>query len=120
MGANTTLGVVATNAILTKTAGHQGGADGPRRLRPRAVARAHPGDGDVVFALATGTWRAEGDVASIGALAAEVMADAIVRAARQATGSRATPRLAISRGRRTPEALRAALRRCTRPPSSRP
>ena len=84
--ANTTIGVVATNAVLTKTQAtkvaqmaHDGYA--------RALSPVHtPGDGDVIFALATGAWAQEGDVAMIGALAAEVMADAIVRAARQATG----------------------------------
>ena len=83
---NTTIGVVATNAILTKTQAtkvaqmaHDGYA--------RAISPVHtPGDGDVIFALATGGWAREGDVAMVGALAAEVMADAIVRAARQATG----------------------------------
>lgn len=83
---NTTIGVVATNALLTKTQAtkvaqmaHDGYA--------RAISPVHtPGDGDVIFALATGAWAREGDVAVIGALAAEVMADAIVRAARQATG----------------------------------
>ena len=83
---NTTIGVVATNALLTKTEAtkvaqmaHDGYA--------RALSPVHtPGDGDVIFALATGTRAGEGDVAMIGALAAEVMADAIVRAARQATG----------------------------------
>jgi len=84
--ANTTLGVIGTNAVLTKTEAtkvaqmaHDGYA--------RALSPVHtPGDGDVVFALATGTAAGHGDVARIGALAAEVMADAIVRAARQATG----------------------------------
>ena len=86
VAANTTIGVVATNAILTKTQAtkvaqmaHDGYA--------RAISPVHtPGDGDVIFALATGGWAREGDVAMVGALAAEVMADAIVRGARQATG----------------------------------
>ena len=58
--ANTTIGVVATNAILTKTQAtkvaqmaHDGYA--------RALSPVHtPGDGDVIFALATGTWAARG------------------------------------------------------------
>ena len=89
---NTTLGVVATNARLTKTEAtrvsqmaHDGFA--------RALAPAHtPGDGDVIFTLATGGMAATGatrsttsEAGQVGALAAEVMADAIVRAARQAT-----------------------------------
>ncbi len=85
-GQNTTIGVVATNAALTKAQAtkvaqmaHDGFA--------RAISPAHtPMDGDTVFALATGTLAGEAEVTVIGALAAEVMADAIVRAARGATG----------------------------------
>jgi L-aminopeptidase/D-esterase-like protein len=81
---NTTLGVVATNARLTKTEAtrvsqmaHDGYA--------RALSPSHtPADGDVVFTLATGA--ASSDAGQVGELAAEVIADAIVRAARQATG----------------------------------
>jgi len=85
-GENTTIGVVATNATLTKAEAtkiaqmaHDGYA--------RAISPVHtPGDGDTVFALATGTYAADADASLVGALAAEVMADAIVRAATQATG----------------------------------
>ncbi len=85
-GQNTTLGVVATNARLTKTEAtevarmaHDGFA--------RAIAPSHtPVDGDTIFTLATGAQAGAADVGQIGALAAEVMADAIVRAATQATG----------------------------------
>ena len=85
-GQNTTLGVVATNARLTKVQvtkiaqmAHDGFA--------RAISPVHtPVDGDTIFALATGTYRAEVDLLTVGALAAEVMAEAIVRAAREATG----------------------------------
>ena len=46
-------------------------------------------DGDTIFALATGEKAGDADVTRIGALAAEVMADAILRAVRHATcGSR--------------------------------
>jgi L-aminopeptidase/D-esterase-like protein len=38
------------------------------------------GDGDTVFALATGRWEGEANLTLLGALAAEAMADAIVRA----------------------------------------
>jgi L-aminopeptidase/D-esterase-like protein len=44
------------------------------------------GDGDTVFSLATGTWSGQVNVTQIGALAADVMARAIVRAATEATG----------------------------------
>ena len=48
----------------------------------RAIAPVHtPGDGDTIFALATGTWNGEPNHGTIGSLAAEAMADAIVRAA---------------------------------------
>jgi L-aminopeptidase/D-esterase-like protein len=84
-GEDTTIGVVATNAVLTKTEAtkvaqmaHDGYA--------RAISPVHtPGDGDTVFALATGTLAGEANVSIVGALAAEAMADAIVRAATQAT-----------------------------------
>jgi L-aminopeptidase/D-esterase-like protein len=53
----------------------------------RAISPAHtPADGDTIFALATGTLPGEANVMLLGTLAAEVMADAVVRAARQATG----------------------------------
>lgn len=96
-GQNTTLGVVATNARLTKTEAtrvsqmaHDGYA--------RALSPAHtPVDGDVIFTLATGertgAANAGQDVGRIGELAAEMIADAIVRAARQATGVPGFPAL---------------------------
>jgi len=85
-GENTTIGLVATNARLTK--------DQVNRVAlmaddgfARAIAPSHTmGDGDTVFALATGRFTGEADVTVVGALAAEAMADAIVRAATQATG----------------------------------
>jgi L-aminopeptidase/D-esterase-like protein len=83
---NTTIGVVATNARLDKaqaTKMAQMAHDG----LARAISPAHtPRDGDTIFALATGQLEADADVGLIGALAAEAVADAIVRAARQATG----------------------------------
>src|SRR5260221_6618543 len=83
---DTTLGIVATNASLTKaqaTKVAQMAQDG----FARAISPAHtPADGDTIFALATGTLPGEGNVMLLGTLAAEVMADAVVRAAREATG----------------------------------
>ena len=53
----------------------------------RAIFPSHTmGDGDTVFSLATGTWSGEVDVTQIGALAADAMSRAIVRAATEATG----------------------------------
>ncbi len=83
VGQNTTIGVVATNARLTKaqaTKVAQMAQDG----LARAIYPAHTmSDGDVVFALATGEID-NSDVTRIGALAADAMADAIVRAVKAA------------------------------------
>ena len=83
---NTTIGVVATNARLTKaqaTKVAQMAHDG----LARAIYPAHtPSDGDAVFALATGALADGFDHGQVGALAAEVMADAILRAVRAARG----------------------------------
>ena len=84
-GENTTIGVVATNAVLSQVEAkkmammaHDGFA--------RAISPSHlPSDGDLIFSLATGTFEGEANLTLIGALAAEAMADAIVRAATQAT-----------------------------------
>jgi L-aminopeptidase/D-esterase-like protein len=85
-GANTTIGLVATNARLTKaqtTKIAQMAQDG----LARTIYPAHTmGDGDTVFALATGTLEGQGNVTLIGALAADVMAEAILRAVRLAEG----------------------------------
>ena len=90
---NTTLGIIATNATLTKTEAtrvaqmtHDGYA--------RAIAPVHtPVDGDTVFVLATGGRAGRADAGQIGALAADVMATAIVRAAEQATSVPDVPAL---------------------------
>jgi len=85
-GENTTIGLVATNARLTKTQAQRMALMADDGLA-RAIYPSHTvGDGDTVFALATGLWTGEADVTQIGALAAEVMARAIVRAATEATG----------------------------------
>ena len=81
---NTTIAVVATNARLTKidvTRMAMMADDG----LARAIYPAHTiGDGDTVFSLATGVWSGRADASIIGALAADVLAEAIVRAAAQA------------------------------------
>ncbi len=52
----------------------------------RAIVPSHTtGDGDAIFALATGTRSAPADVDIIGALAADAMSEAILRAVRAAT-----------------------------------
>jgi L-aminopeptidase/D-esterase-like protein len=83
---HTTIGVVATNARLTKvqaTKMAQMAHDG----LARAIVPAHTsGDGDAIFALATGSYIESTNLDLIGALAADAMADAIVRAVRAASG----------------------------------
>lgn len=83
--ANTTLGIVATNATLTKTQvnrvaqiAHNGFA--------RAIAPVHTSsDGDAIFAVATGGIAGTADADLIAWAASEAIAQAIVRAARAAT-----------------------------------
>jgi len=82
----TTLAVVATNAALTKTeltklaiVANTGAA--------RAINPYHTqSDGDQVLAVSTGVLKPEVSLTAIGAIAAEVLGDAIVRAVRTATG----------------------------------
>ncbi|MDM0011823.1 P1 family peptidase [Variovorax sp. J22P168] len=90
-GTNTTLGVIATDAVLTKvqanrlaTVAHDGLA--------RAINPVHTmSDGDTLFALATGRVALEGDapgMSALGAMAAEVVAVATLRAVRAARSVR--------------------------------
>ena len=90
-GANTTIAVVATNARLTKVQASRVALMADDGLA-RAINPAHtPADGDTVFALATGQWQGQADVLTIGALAADALSEAIVRAATQATASGGLP-----------------------------
>jgi L-aminopeptidase/D-esterase-like protein len=79
---NTVIGVIATNAKLTK-AGATKVAQMAHDGLARVIRPAHTMfDGDTIFALATG--EKEADVSMVGAFAAEVMAEAIVRAVKMA------------------------------------
>lgn len=83
-GSNTTIGVVATDARLDKAQcqkiaqmAHDGFA--------RTINPAHTMfDGDTIFSLATGAVAKPGNVTLLGALAAEMMAEAVVRAIKAA------------------------------------
>jgi L-aminopeptidase/D-esterase-like protein len=90
-GSNTVIAVVATNARLTKaqaTKVAQMAQDGlARTIRPAHTML----DGDTVFALATGPKKA--DVSTVGAYAAEVLAQAIVRAVKAAQPAGGLPAL---------------------------
>jgi L-aminopeptidase/D-esterase-like protein len=85
-GENTTLGVIATNAKITKAQArkiaemaHDGFA--------RTIVPAHTmNDGDTIFAMGTGAFTGDTNVTIIGGLAAETMSDAILRAVRAAKG----------------------------------
>ncbi len=85
-GGNTTIGIVATNAILTKSQAtkiaqmaHDGLA---RTINPVHTAA----DGDTIFAAGTGTSKVKADVTTLGSVAAEIMARAVNRAVRMASG----------------------------------
>lgn len=85
-GENTTIGLVATNARLTKVEVGRIAMMADDGLA-RAINPSHTTvDGDTVFALATGRWAGEANLNQIGALAAEAMAEAIVRAVAKADG----------------------------------
>ena len=85
-GANTTIAVVATNLALSKAEinkvaqmAHDGLA--------RSIYPVHtPFDGDAVFALTTGAISEGATVTRIGALAADILAEAVIRAVHAAEG----------------------------------
>jgi len=89
--ANTVIGAVATNASLNKaqaTKVAQMAQNGiARTIRPAHTML----DGDVIFALSTG--RKKSDASTIGAFAAEVMAEAVVRAVKMAAPAGGLPGL---------------------------
>jgi L-aminopeptidase/D-esterase-like protein len=83
-GQNTTIGVVATNVRFDKTQmtkiaemAHDGLA---RTINPTHT----PSDGDTLFALSTGTSTTNANLTAIGALAAEAVSEAILRAVMKA------------------------------------
>ena len=90
-GMATTIGVVATDAVLTKAqcqrlagAGHDGLA--------RSIDPIHTmSDGDTVFALATGKAGLPGNMMALGAIVPHVMAAAVLRAVRAAKAVAPSP-----------------------------
>ena len=86
---NTTLAVVATNAVFEKAAlckiagmGHDGLA---RTIRPVHTSV----DGDSVYAVSVGSVRADQEL--VGTLAAEMVSEAVVRAVRSAESAYGYP-----------------------------
>lgn len=94
VGTATTIGVVATDAVLTKAQANKLASMAHDGMA-RAVNPAHTmGDGDTLFALATGAAGRSAELTLLGALAAEVTARAIVSAVHHAVG---LPRLPAMR-----------------------
>ena len=93
-GGNTTIGVLVTNAFLSKEQANKLAERGQDGIA-LAVRPSHTmGDGDTVFALATGAWRGQMDymqLTRLGAVAASVMAQAVVRGVMQASGLAGVP-----------------------------
>ena len=75
-GMATTIGVVATDALLSKAQATQLAAQAHHGLS-RAVSPVTVNDGDAFFALATGAAGRGGDISALGAMAAEAVARAI-------------------------------------------
>lgn len=85
-GAATTLGVVATDAVLTKAQANKMAQMAHDGLA-RSINPVHTmADGDTVFALATGASGRTASLTLLGALGAEVMATAVLRAVLSAEG----------------------------------
>ena len=88
---NTTIGLVATNARLTKTEVNRVALMADDGFA-RAINPSHTtGDGDTVFSLATGRWDGQATVNQIGALAAMALSEAIVRAVSKAETANGVP-----------------------------
>jgi L-aminopeptidase/D-esterase-like protein len=100
VGANSTIGIVATNVAfekvqLTKIA--QMAQDGfARTIYPTHTLA----DGDTIFAVATGAIREKANHGAIGALAADVMAQAVLRAVKNARSWQGLPAWADLAGNR--------------------
>jgi L-aminopeptidase/D-esterase-like protein len=87
-GTNTTIGVIATNALLTKAQAKRLAMSAHDGLA-RAVRPAHTTlDGDTLFAMATGTEPLAPDVLLLGVMAAQVTALATVNAIKAAQSVR--------------------------------
>jgi L-aminopeptidase/D-esterase-like protein len=96
---NSTIGVVATDAVLTKEGAYRLAVIAQTGLA-RAIRPVHtPVDGDVIFALATCQNDEATDVLQLGALAALAVERACVRAVQMAGGLEGVPSAAEWAGR---------------------
>jgi L-aminopeptidase/D-esterase-like protein len=85
-GANTTIGVVATNVAMTKTQATKVAQMAHDGLA-RSINPVHTGsDGDTIFAVATSAVSVRAEHTAIGAIAAEVLEQAVLRAVMSARG----------------------------------
>lgn len=85
-GSATTIGVVATDAVLDKAQANKVAQMAHDGLA-RCIDPVHTmGDGDTIFALATGTSGVAGNATVVGAFAAQAMTMAVLRAVRAARG----------------------------------
>ena len=88
-GTNTTIAVVASNAVLTKSQVNKVAQMSHNGLA-RTIYPVHTmNDGDTIFSLATGKVNVPVDV--VGTLSADVLAEAVVRAIRAAKGAGGLP-----------------------------
>lgn len=90
-GTHTTISCVATNANFNSAAmakiAQMASAAHARVINPAWA----PGDGDTVFALSTGTLKTPIDHGAVGAIAADVLKEAILRAVVNATSTAMLP-----------------------------
>jgi L-aminopeptidase/D-esterase-like protein len=90
-GGNTTIGVVATNVPLDKVQAAKVAQMAHDGLA-RTIYPVHtPSDGDTIFAVATASIATRANHGAIGALAAEAMAQAVLRAVMNARGIAGLP-----------------------------
>jgi L-aminopeptidase/D-esterase-like protein len=82
----TTIGIIATDAVLTKAQANKLATMAHNGLA-RSIDPVHTmADGDTLFALATGASGRPGEMTVLGILAATVMARAVLNAVRLAQG----------------------------------
>ena len=79
-GQNTTIGVVVTNAALTASEATKFAQMAQVGLGRTIAPVATPYDGDTVYGASTGRWDGSVDMAVLGELGAQVVAEAILRA----------------------------------------
>src|SRR6185436_2579182 len=82
----TTLGVIATNARLTRVEALRVAEMAHDGLARTIVPTHTPNDGDTMFVLATGALSTPVNLTAVGALAGEAVSDAILKAVRTARG----------------------------------